>query len=66
MNPILNLNFSKTNGIVSSKFNDKRDDFSFEIINFPFLNGDVSYSFSYCILILELNRFQQLKPICDC
>ena len=34
---------SITNGIVSSKFYDKRDDFNFEIhvVNFPFLDGDV-------------------------
>ena len=35
------LNLSITNGIVSSKIYDKRDDFNFEIGNFPFLGGDV-------------------------
>ena len=39
--PLLNLNLSITNGIVSSKIYDKRDDFDFEIVNFPFLVGDV-------------------------
>ena len=39
--PFLNLNLSITNGIVSSKIYDKRDDFNFEIVNFPFLVGDV-------------------------
>ena len=29
------------NGFVSSKIYDKRDDFDFEIVNFPFLDGDV-------------------------
>ena len=29
------------NGIVSSKIYDKRDDFNFEILNFPFLDGDI-------------------------
>ena len=29
------------NGIVSSNIYDKRDDFSFEVVNFPFLDGDV-------------------------
>ena len=43
----LDLNLSITNGIVSSKMYDKRDDFSFEIVNFPFLDGDVSRSPSY-------------------
>ena len=38
---------SKTNGIVSSKIYDKRDDFNSEIVNFPFLDGDVPRSPSY-------------------
>ena len=38
--PFLDLNLSITNGIVSSKIYDKRDDFNFEIVNFPFLDGD--------------------------
>ena len=33
----LDLNLSITNGIVSSKIYDKRDDFNFEIVNIPFL-----------------------------
>ena len=45
--PFLDLNLSITNGIVSSKFYDKRDDFNFEIVNFPFINGDVPHSPSY-------------------
>ena len=43
----LDLNLSITNGIVSSKFYDKRDDCNFEIVNFPFLDGDVPRSPSY-------------------
>ena len=38
--PFLDLNLSITNGIVSSKIYDKRYDFNFEIVNFPFLDGD--------------------------
>ena len=33
--PFLDLNLSITNGIVSSKIYDKRDDFNFEILKFP-------------------------------
>ena len=36
--PFLDLNLSITNGIVSSKIYDKRDDFNFEIVNFSFLD----------------------------
>ena len=42
---------SITNDIVSSKIYDKRDDFNFEIVNFPFLDGDVSRSPSYGVYI---------------
>ena len=43
--PFLDLDLSITNGIVSSKIYDKRDDFNFETLNFPFLDGDVPRSF---------------------
>ena len=45
--PFLDLNLSITNDIVSSKIYDKRDDFNFEIVKFPFLGGDVPLSLSY-------------------
>ena len=41
--PFLDLDLSITNGIVSSKIYDKWDDFNFEIVNFPFLEGDVPH-----------------------
>ena len=52
--PLLDLNLSITNGIVSSKIYDKRDDFNFEIVNFPFLDGDVPRSPSYVVYISQL------------
>ena len=53
----LDLNLSITNGIVSSKIYDKRDDFNFEIVNFPFLDGEAPRSPSYGVYISQLNRF---------
>ena len=47
--PFLDLNLSITNAIVSSKIYDKQDDFNFEIVNFPFLDGDVTLPFLWCI-----------------
>ena len=44
---------SISNEIVSTKIYDKRDDFDFEIVNFPFLDGDVPRSTSYEIVLLE-------------
>ena len=40
--PFLDLHLSISNAFVSSKINDKRDDFDFDIVTFPFLDGDVS------------------------
>ena len=47
----LDLHLSISNGIVSTKIYDKRDDFDFEIINFLFLDGDVPCSTSYGVYI---------------
>ena len=52
--PFLDFNLSITNGMVSSKIYDKRDDFNFEIVNFPFLDGDVPRSPSYGVYISQL------------
>ena len=58
--PFMDLNLSITNGIVSSKIYDKRDDFNFEIVNFPFLDGDVPHSPSYGVYISQLIRFARV------
>ena len=39
--PFLDLNLSISNGTVSTKIYDKRDDFDFDIVNFPFLDAEV-------------------------
>ena len=58
--PFLDLNLSIRNGIVSSKIYDKRDDFNFGIVNFPFLDGDVPHSPSYGVYISQLIRFARV------
>ena len=40
-----------------TKIYDKCDDFNFEIVNFPFLDGDVPRSTSYGVYISQLIRF---------
>ena len=48
--PFIDLHLSVANGFDSSKIYDKRDDFDFDIVNFPFLDGDVPRRASYgCI-----------------
>ena len=46
--------------IIISFFYDKQDDFNFEIVNFPFLDGDVPRSPSYGVYISQLIRFARL------
>ena len=52
----LDLNLSIHNDIVSTKIYDKRDDHKFDIVTFPFLNGDVPRRPSYGVYIY-LNLF---------
>ena len=59
--PFLDLHLSISNGFVSSKIYDKRDDFDFDIVNFPFLDGDVPRSTSYVVYISQLIRFASVS-----
>ena len=52
----MDLHLSISNGFVSSKIYDKHDDFDFDIVNFPFLDGDVPRSTSYEVYISQLIR----------
>ena len=47
----MDLHLSISNGFVSSKIYDKRDDFDFDIVNFPFLDGHVPRRPSYGVYI---------------
>ena len=48
-----------SDGFVSSKIYDKRDDF--DIINFPFLDGDIPRATSYGVYISQLIRFARMS-----
>ena len=58
--PFLDLHLSVANGFVSSKIYDKHDDFDFDIVNFPFLDGDVPRRASYGVYISQLIRFARV------
>ena len=59
--PFLYLHLSISNGFVSSKLYDKRDDFDFDIVKFPlFLDGNVSRRPSYGVYISQLIRFARV------
>ena len=58
--PFLDLHLSIANGFVSSKIYDKRDVFDFDIVNFPFLDGDVPRHASYGVYISKLIWFARV------
>ena len=56
----LDLHLSISDGFIQTKIYDKRDDFDFDIVNFPFLDGDVPRSTSYGVYISQLTRFARV------
>ena len=59
------LHLSISDGFVKTKIFDKRDDFDFGIVNFPFLDGDVPHSTSYGAYISQLIRFARVSNHVD-
>ena len=59
--PFLDLHLSILDGFISCKIYDKRDDFDFEIINFPYLDGDVPGGASYGVSISQLISFARVS-----
>ena len=54
------MHLSISNDIISTINYDKRDDFDFEIVNFPFLDGDAPRPTSYGVIISQLIRLAML------
>ena len=54
----MSLKFGQIRLLVSSKIYDKHDDF--DIVNFPFLYGDVQHRPSYGVYIFQLIRFARV------
>ena len=50
---------------VKTKIYDKRDDYDFDIVNFPILDGDVPRSASYNVYISQLIRFARVSSHVD-
>ena len=55
--PFLDFDLSITNDIVSSRIYGKQDDFNYEPVNFPFLDGDVLRFPYYSVYISQLICF---------
>ena len=50
---------------VKTKIYDKRDDFHFDIVKFPFLDGDVPRSTSYGVYLSQHIRFARVSSHID-
>ena len=61
----MDLHLSISDGLIETKFHNKRDDFDFDIVNFPFLDGDVPRSTSYGVYISQLIRFARVSSYVD-
>ena len=61
----MDLHLSISDGFVKTKIYDKRDDFDFNIVNFPFLDRDVPRSTSYGVYISQLIRFASVSSHAD-
>ena len=57
----MDLHLSISNGYFSFKIYNKRDDFDFDIVNFPVLDDDVPYSISYGVYISQLIQFARVS-----
>ena len=54
---LLDLHLSISDGFIITKICDKRDNFDFDIVNFPFLHGDVPRLISYGVYIPQCIQF---------
>ena len=54
-----------SDGFVKTKIFYQQDDFDFDIVNFPFLDGDVPRSTSYGVYISQLIRFARVSSNAD-
>ena len=61
----MDFHLSLSNGFVETKIYNKRDDFDFDIVNFPFLDGDVPRSTCYGVYISQLICFVRVSSHVD-
>ena len=59
--PMWDLYLSILDGFISCKINDKRDEFDFEIVKFPYLDGYVPRRASCSVYISQLICFARMS-----
>ena len=57
----LDLHLSISDGFAKTKIYDNQDDLGFDIVDFPFLDGEVPRSTSYGVYISQLIRYAQVS-----
>ena len=57
----LDLTISIYRGKFYIKLYDKRNDYDFEVINYPFLDGNIPKNQSYSVFISQLVRFARVN-----
>ena len=61
----MDLHLSISDGFVKTQIYDKRDDFDFDSVTFPFLDGDVPRSASYGVIVSQLIQFARSSSHID-
>ena len=61
----LDLHLSISDGFIKTTIYNKRDNFDFDIVNCPFVDGDVPRSTSYGVYISQLIRFARVSSLVD-
>jgi hypothetical protein len=61
----LDMDITIQNGRFVIKLYDKRDDFPFQIVNFPFLDGNVPQRIGSSVIISQLVRYSKCSLIAD-
>ena len=61
----MDLHLSIADSFVKTIIYDKRNDFDFDIVNYPFLDGDIPRSTAYGVYISQLIRFARVSSHVD-
>ena len=59
--PFLDSHLTISDGVVASKIYDKRDNFDFDIVNVPFLDGDIPHATPYRVYMSQLIRLARVS-----
>ena len=61
----LDLNITLSNGIFSYKSYDKREDYTFEVIRYPDMSGNIPLKPSYGVFVSQCKRFAEVNSVIE-